>query len=98
MELHQLRYFVTVVREGTFTRAAERLYLTQPSLSEQVRKLEGELGCALFERLGRTLALTDAGGALLPPAQRIPFEVEQARPRVPEGRGLPRGRPSRCLL
>lgn len=92
MELHQLRYFVTVVREGTFTRAAERLYLTQPSLSEQIRKLESELGSPLFERLGRTLALTDAGKAFLPHAERILFEVEQARLRIQEVRGLRRGR------
>src|SRR5437868_3580015 len=98
MELHQLRYFVTVVREGTFTRAAERLYLTQPSLSEQIRKLEGELGSPLFERLGRTLALTDAGSAFLPHAERILFEVEQARLRIQEVRGLRRGRLSIGVL
>ena len=55
MELHQLRYFVTVVRDGTFTKAAEHLYITQPSLSEQIRKLETELGSPLFQRLGRRL-------------------------------------------
>ncbi|HZV51329.1 MAG TPA: LysR family transcriptional regulator [Candidatus Dormibacteraeota bacterium] len=47
MELHQLRYFVTAAGEETFTRAAERLYITQPSLGEQIRKLESELGTAL---------------------------------------------------
>jgi LysR family hydrogen peroxide-inducible transcriptional activator len=98
MELHQLRYFVTVVREGTFTRAAERLYLTQPSLSEQIRKLEGELGSPLFERLGRTLSLTDAGAAFLPHAERVLFEVEQARLRIQEVRGLRRGRLSIGVL
>ncbi len=98
MELHQLRYFVTVAQEGTFTRAAERLYLAQPSLSEQIRKLEGELGCPLFERLGRTLAVTSAGEALLPHAQRILFEVEQARLRVQDVRGLRRGRLSIGVL
>jgi DNA-binding transcriptional LysR family regulator len=92
MELHQLRYFVTVAREGTFTRAAERLYITQPSLSEQIRKLETELGSPLFQRLGRKLALTSAGDALLPHAQRIMAEVEQARTRIQEVRGLRRGR------
>jgi DNA-binding transcriptional LysR family regulator len=92
MELHQLRYFVTVVREGTFTRAAEHLYITQPSLSEQIRKLESELGSPLFERLGRTLALTSAGEAFLPHARRVLFEVEQARLHIQEVRGLRRGR------
>lgn len=92
MELHQLRYFVAVAREGTFTRAAARLYISQPSLSEQVRKLELELGSPLFERLGRRLALTSAGVALLPHAERVLDEVEQARLRVREVLGLSRGR------
>jgi LysR family hydrogen peroxide-inducible transcriptional activator len=98
MEMHQLRYFVTVVREGTFTKAAERLYITQPSLSEQIRKLETELGGPLFQRLGRKLALTDAGEALLPHAEKVMFEVEQARARVQEVRGLRRGRLSIGVL
>jgi LysR family hydrogen peroxide-inducible transcriptional activator len=98
MEMHQLRYFVTVVREGTFTKAAERLYITQPSLSEQIRKLETELGSPLFQRLGRRLTLTDAGEALLPHAQKVMFEVEQARARVQEVRGLRRGRLSVGVL
>lgn len=98
MELHQLRYFVTVVREGTFTRAAERLYITQPSLSEQIRKLEGELGSRLFERLGRALALTSAGEAFLPHAERVLYEVEQARLRIQEVRGLRRGRLAIAVL
>src|SRR2546421_3070916 len=92
MELHQLRYFVTVVREGTFTRAAEHLYITQPSLSEQIRKLETELGSPLFQRLGRRLALTSAGEAFLPHAEKVMFEIEQARVRVEEVRGLRLGR------
>lgn len=92
MELHQLRYFVTVVREGTFTKAAERLYITQPSLSEQIRKLETELGSPLFQRLGRRLALTSAGEAFLPHAEKVMFEVEQARARIQEVRGLRLGR------
>jgi DNA-binding transcriptional LysR family regulator len=92
MELHQLRYFVTVVRAGTFTRAAERLYITQPSLSEQIRKLETELGSQLFQRLGRRLALTAAGEAFLPHAEKVMAEVEQARIRIEEVRGLRLGR------
>ncbi|HKF78207.1 MAG TPA: LysR substrate-binding domain-containing protein, partial [Candidatus Dormibacteraeota bacterium] len=92
MELHQLRYFCAVVREGTFTRAAKRLYITQPSLSEQIRKLESELGSPLFERLGRSLVLTAAGEAFRPHAERVLLEVEQARLRILEVRGLRRGR------
>src|SRR5215467_3161523 len=91
MELHQLRYFVTVVRDGTFTKAAERLYITQPSLSEQIRKLETELGSPLFQRLGRRLALTGAGQAFLPHAERVMLEVQQAQARVQEVQGLRRG-------
>ncbi|HYW23976.1 MAG TPA: LysR substrate-binding domain-containing protein [Terriglobales bacterium] len=98
MELHQLRYFVAVVREGTFTKAAETLYITQPSLSEQIRKLETELGSPLFQRLGRKLALTSAGESFLPHAQKVMFEVEQARARVQEVRGLRRGRLSIGVL
>jgi DNA-binding transcriptional LysR family regulator len=98
MELHQIRYFVTVVHEGTFTRAAERLYITQPSLSEQIRKLEMELGSPLFQRLGRRLALTSAGESFLPHAERVVLEVEQARERVLEVRGLRRGRLSIGVL
>ena len=98
MELHQLRYFVTVVRNGTFTKAAERLYITQPSLSEQIRKLETELGSPLFQRLGRKLALTSAGESFLPHAEKVIFEVEQARAHVQEVRGLRRGRLSIGVL
>ena len=98
MELHQLRYFVAVVREGTFTKAAQRLYITQPSLSEQIRKLETELGSPLFRRLGRRLALTSAGESLLPHAEKVMLEVEEARARVQEVRGLRRGRLSIGVL
>ena len=98
MELHQLRYFVAVVQEGTFTRAAERLYITQPSLSEQIRKLETELGSPLFRRLGRRLVLTSAGESLLPHAEKVVLEVEEAKARVDEVRGLRRGRLSIGVL
>jgi len=98
MELHQFRYFVAVVRDGTFTKAAEHLYITQPSLSEQIRKLETELGSPLFQRLGRKLALTSAGESFLPHAEKVMFEVEQARARVQEVRGLRRGRLSIGVL
>jgi LysR family transcriptional regulator, hydrogen peroxide-inducible genes activator len=63
MELHQLRYFVAVADAESFTRAAERCFVTQPSLSQQVIKLEKELGQPLLERLGRRVRLTDPGRA-----------------------------------
>lgn len=92
MELHQLRYVVAVARAGSFTRAAENLYLAQPSLSVQIRKLEQELGVPLFERLGRRVQLTAAGEAFLEHAERALFELAQARERVDDVRGVRQGR------
>lgn len=71
MELHQLRYFVAVAETGGFSKAAKRCYVAQPSLSQQIIKLEHELGKELFERLNRQVALTEAGKALLPRAKLI---------------------------
>ena len=76
MEIHQLQYFVAIVETGGFGRAAERCNVAQPSLSQQVIKLEQELGSPLFDRLGRSVALTEAGHALLPHARRILAEVQ----------------------
>lgn len=78
MELHQLRYFVAIAETGNFTRAAERSHVTQPSLSQQISKLESEVGHKLFHRLGRKAVLTEAGAAFLERARRILFEVENA--------------------
>jgi LysR family hydrogen peroxide-inducible transcriptional activator len=79
MELHQLRYFAAVADARGFSRAAAACYVSQPSLSQQIRKLEDELGERLFDRLGRTVALTAAGRALLPRARRVLAEVDAAR-------------------
>lgn len=78
MEFHQLRYFVAVAETGNFTRASERSNVTQPSLSQQILNLEGEVGHKLFHRLGRKAVLTEAGVAFLERARRILFEVENA--------------------
>ncbi len=61
MEVHQLRYFCAVARHGTFTRASEVEHVAQPSLSQQILKLEAELGARLFDRLPRSAKLTVFG-------------------------------------
>jgi DNA-binding transcriptional LysR family regulator len=71
VELRHLRYFVAVGEEEHFGRAAERLHVVQPALTRQVRQLEDELGCALFERLKRGVRLTEAGKSFLEEARRV---------------------------
>lgn len=78
MEVYQLRYFVAVAESGNFTKAARRVHISQPSLSQQVINLEEELGQKLFHRLSRKLVLTDAGHLLLERARRIIVETDNA--------------------
>lgn len=84
MELHQLKYFVAVAETGGFSKAARRCYIAQPSLSQQIKKLERELGQKLFERLGRTTVLTEAGRALLPRARVILKEAGDIKTAIKE--------------
>jgi LysR family hydrogen peroxide-inducible transcriptional activator len=79
MEIHQLTYFVAVAETGSFSRAAERCRIAQPSLSQQIQKLELELGEPLFDRLRRRVMLTDAGHNLLPRAINILAEVQDIK-------------------
>jgi len=79
MEIHQLTYFVAVAETGSFSRAAEKCNVAQPSLSQQIQKLEQELGEALFERLPRKVVLTDAGRILLPRATSILGELQDIK-------------------
>ncbi len=79
MEFHQLRYVCAIAETGSFSRAAERCQVAQPSLSQQVLKLEEDLGVKLFDRLGRSVRLTEAGRAFLPHARSILNQVEAAR-------------------
>src|SRR6202795_956355 len=86
MELHQLRYFCAVADTGSFSRAAEQSHISQPSLSQQILKLESELGARLFDRLGRSVRLTDLGKTLLPRARAILRELEAAKGQVMESK------------
>ena len=78
MELRHLRYFVAVAEELNFTRAADRLHTAQPSLSQQIRQLEGEVGVRLLERTKRRVQLTTAGRVLLRESRDILSRVEHA--------------------
>jgi len=79
MELHQLRYFCAVAETRSFSRAAQHCHVSQPSLSQQILKLEDELGARLFDRLGRTIRLTSSGETFLPRARAVLRELEAAR-------------------
>jgi LysR family hydrogen peroxide-inducible transcriptional activator len=79
MEIHQLTYFVAVAETGSFSRAAERCNVAQPSLSQQIQKLEQELGSPLFDRLTRRVVLTEAGRSLLPRAVSILSELQDIK-------------------
>jgi DNA-binding transcriptional LysR family regulator len=92
MELRQLRYLVTIVEAGGFTRAAERVHVAQPGVSAQIRQLERELGQELLDRSGRTVRLTDAGAAVLPYARAALRAIEDLRDAADEMAGLVRGR------
>ena len=82
MTIQQLTYFLATAEHGSFSGAARALYLAQPSVSEQVRQLEAELGVALFARAGRGLALTEAGRRFRPEAERVLADLERARDAV----------------
>jgi LysR family transcriptional regulator, hydrogen peroxide-inducible genes activator len=92
MELHQLRYFIAVARLRNFSRAAERCHVSQPSLSQQIMKLEDELGERLLERTKRKVELTPAGELFLEHAVHVTDEIELARDAVRDVRTLVRGR------
>ncbi|MEV5123991.1 LysR substrate-binding domain-containing protein [Streptomyces decoyicus] len=92
MELRQLQYFVAVVEEANFTRAAARLHLAQPGVSAQIRQLERELGQPLLDRSGRSVTMTEVGEAVLTYARAALAAVEEIRETVDEFSGLLRGR------
>lgn len=91
MEMHQLRYLVAVAQTGNFSRGAERCHVSQPSLSQQIKRLEEELGERLFDRMKREAKLTPHGRLFLQRAMRILDEVDAARREASEARALTRG-------
>lgn len=91
MEIHQLRYVLALARTGNFSRAAELSNVSQPSLSQQIQKLESELGERLFERRRTHSHLTVAGERFVTRAERILFEVEEAKREAREVHALIQG-------
>ena len=90
--LHQLRVFETVARHGSFTRAAEELFITQPTVSSQVKQLTKAIGLPLFEQIGKSLYLTDAGRDLLATCQDVFERLENFEMKVADLKGTKQGR------
>jgi DNA-binding transcriptional LysR family regulator len=92
MDVRQLTYFLAVVEHMNFGRAAEQLYIAQPSLSQAIGTLERELGVPLFHRVGRGIVLSDAGRQLIEPARQVVRDLEAAQAAARSARDLERGR------
>lgn len=92
MEFHQLIYFVAIAETESFSRAAERCNVAQPTISQQIMKLEQELGLPLFDRLTRKVVLTDAGRMLLPRAYNILAELHDIQQGLSHGIDQGQGR------
>src|SRR5579883_1481204 len=91
LNLHQLRIFQTVAQQRSYSRAAELLYLSQPGVSLQVKALERSIGLPLFEKVGRTLRLTEAGSELLAYSERIFALMDETQLVLEELSGARRG-------
>ncbi len=92
LTLKQLRIFETVAEESSYTRAAKRLFLTQPAISMQIKQLEEEIGLPVFDRVGKAIQLTDAGRELLHHVRTIMQQLEETHQCLEELRGIKRGR------
>ena len=86
MEFRQLRYFLAIAEEKSFSRAAERLHVSQPPLSTQIKSLEDELGVQLLDRTNRGVSLTAAGAVFFEEARAILARLEHARTRTRQAR------------
>jgi len=89
--LHQLKVFEATARHGSFTRAAEELYLTQPTVSIQVKQLTKAVGLPLFEQIGKRLYLTQAGQQLLDTCQRVFEGLDQFEMAIADIKGMKQG-------
>jgi len=78
MDIQNIRAFLMVAETGSFSRAAEKLFITQPAISKRISTLEFSLDCQLFDRLGKTVQLTQAGEALIPSYQRVLAEINES--------------------
>jgi DNA-binding transcriptional LysR family regulator len=92
MDVRHLKCFLAIVDYQGFTRAAERLLIAQPSLSQTIKSLERDLGVPLFHRVGRTVVLSEAGRELVGPARVVVRDLDAARAAIDELKGLRRGR------
>ncbi len=91
LELRHLRYLIAVAERGNFTRAAEDLHISQPTLSQQIRQLERAVGVQLLDRTGRTVQLTDAGAVYTEHARRALRDLDAAERAVHDVQDLSRG-------
>lgn len=91
MELRQLEYFVAICEELHFTRASEKLGMTQPTLSHQIKSLEDELGVPLFDRIGKKIAVTEAGKLLLSQCKVIFASLQNVKEQIMELQKVARG-------
>ncbi len=92
MDIAELNAFIAVAETRSFSAAAERLFITQPAVSKRIAALEDELAVGLFDRIGRQVALTEAGEALLPRARRIVQEIDDSKRALADLRGQVAGR------